>query len=117
MPPSATQVQIDALGARMDKNFDELKGMIGVFDVRLRGSEMEQARTQPIMDSKINAAWSKVDKHEADLIALQKTVTDLAYVIYRMESIAKWMLGILTALIVALLVAVATGKVALVFSN
>lgn len=107
------QELLATLNKSLDKGFDELKVMSGMFDARLRDVEHQEAACQPLLESKINAALKKTDKHDEDLIALQKTVNDLAFVVYRMEGIARWIMGVVTALVVAILVAVMTGKVTL----
>ena len=41
------QEQITALGARMDKVFDELKGLLQSYETRVRELELRQAEQRP----------------------------------------------------------------------
>ncbi len=103
-----SQAQLDALGERMDKGFSEIKEMLKGFDERVRGLETREAGCQPILTSRIDAAWRKIDSHETELGRLTKVVDKL-------ETVAKWLLGIIAALISALLIAFFTGKIDIIF--
>jgi len=109
------QELLAAMNKNIDRGFDDLKNIISSYDARLRTLETQGASYQPLLDSKVTAAWKKIDKHEEDLVILQKTVTDLSFVVFRMEGVAKWIMGVITALVIAILIAVMTGKVTLLF--
>jgi hypothetical protein len=108
------QSQIDGIGVRMDKGFDELKSMLGGYDGRLRELEKSDASSHPLMESRLDAAWRRIDEHTTAIGISQKTADMALMVANKLESISKWMLGILTAVIVAFVVAVITGRVELI---
>ena len=112
---SALQAQIDNIGARMDKGFDELKMMLGGYDGRLRDLEKSDASSHPVMESRLDAAWRKIDEHTAFIVAAQKTADQALQVANKLESVAKWILGIFTLVLVALIIAILTGKVHVTF--
>lgn len=106
----------------MDKGFDELKAMLGGYDLRIRDIEQSEAGRHPLLESRIDAAWRKIDEHGVELRALASRVdTDIKaintradkalLIAERLESVAKWMLGILTAVITALIIALITGRI------
>lgn len=103
--------QIEALGERMDRQFNEIKEMLLRYDERLRRLETREAACSPLIGSKLDAAWRKIDNHEAEMASMRKNVADMAKVVDRLESVAKWLLGIFTALIVSLVIAFLTGKI------
>jgi hypothetical protein len=109
------QELLASMNKSLDRGLDDIKGMISAFDHRLRSVETQEASYQPLIESKITAAFKKIDKHDEQLIILQKTVTDLSFVVYRMEGVARWIMGVITALVIAILIAVMTGKVTLLF--
>jgi predicted RNase H-like nuclease (RuvC/YqgF family) len=109
-----SQAQIDALGERMDKGFTELKDMLSRFDERLREQEKQTASCQPLMNSKLDAAWRRIDSHDAQLEKLQKALQDMAKTAEFLETVARWLLGIITAVIIAIVIAFLTGKIDIV---
>ena len=119
-PPRTTsletsQAQIDVLGERMDKGFNELKEMLLRYEERLRGLETREAGCAPLLNSRLEAAWRKLDSHEVELDNLREALSEMAKMAGKLESVAKWMLGIFTALISSLLIAFLTGKIDIVF--
>lgn len=102
--------QIAALGERMDKGLDEIKVMISKFDVRIRELETSEARYHPLMESRVAGAWKEIEKHAADLILLKSWSNEQAKVIGRLEGVGKWLMGVLTALVIAVLVGLVTGR-------
>jgi hypothetical protein len=110
-----SQAQIDVLGERMDKGFNEIKEMLLRYEERLRGLETREAGCAPLISSRVEAAWRKIDGHETELNNLRATLTEMGKVSGQLESIAKWMLGIFTALIISLMIAFLTGKIDILF--
>ena len=111
---SALQTQIDNFGARMDKSFDELKLMLGTYENRLREMEKEGAAFRPILESRVDAAWRRLDEHTVEIKDAQKTSATALLVADKLEGIAKWMLGIFTAVIVATVIAIISGRFELI---
>lgn len=93
------QEQINTLGTRMDKGFDELKQIVSGFDERVRNVELKEANCNPILTSKVDAAWRKIDEHDTVIKELLKTSSELVHT----NKILKWILGVLTVLITAYL--------------
>ncbi len=74
---TALQAQIDNLGERMEKGFDELKDMILSFDTRVRGLETREAGSQPVFTAGLEAARKRLDEHELQLRGLEKDISKL----------------------------------------
>ncbi len=110
-----SQAQIDALGERMDRGFGEIKELVRGYEERLRGMETREAGCAPLMNSRLDAAWRKLDSHEAELDKLRVNLNRMAKTAGQLEAVAKWLLGIATALIISILVAFLTGKIDIVF--
>jgi hypothetical protein len=106
---------VDALGERMDKGFTKIEDMLLRFEERLRAAETREAGCQPIVTARMDAAWRKIDLHDAELSSQRQSVTELAHVVNRFEGVARWILGIITTLIAAVLIAFLTGKIDIVF--
>jgi hypothetical protein len=65
---SALQTQIDNLGERMDKGFDEIKALVRSFDDHVRVVEMKEAGCQPITISRLDSTWRRLDDHEVRFV-------------------------------------------------
>lgn len=118
MPPttnSALQAQILALGERLELGLAEIKTMLNRFDERLRALETRESGCQATLTGSISAAWRKIDEHEAALKNLTALVTAQDNQVKTMKSISVWALGLLTLVLCAVLVALATGQATLVF--
>jgi FtsZ-binding cell division protein ZapB len=87
----ALQVQINNLGERMDAGFREVKEAIQAFESRVRAVEQQHAGCQPLLQSRIDAAWRKIDEHDTDIKALHQMVTELK----QTNRILTWLGGIL----------------------
>jgi len=125
MPPSNWDLvlaQLKTLGDNTVKNFDEVKGMMSGFDNRLRGIEKGEAGCQAVVFGKLDSAWKKLDEHTSELNGLEKLIKDQAMVVQdliasqkQLKVIMNWALGILTAVIIAVLIMFATGQATVVF--
>jgi chromosome segregation ATPase len=118
----AFQAQLDALGERMDRNFEEIKAMMRSFDERVRAVETREAGCQPVIQARIDAAWRKLDEHDTSLRVLEKQLSEqtknLNGVIEQQRSlyaILRWGVGILTALLTVTLGMFITGQAAIIF--
>ena len=112
---SASQAQILALSERMDRNFGEVKAMLQGFDERLRSLENREAGCQPMVQSRIDAAWRKLDDHDTKISAANTNHLHLMNQVKNLYSILNWILGILTLIIGAVAVALVTGRAVIQF--
>ena len=106
------QEQINTLGTRMDKGFDELKSIVSGFDGRVRDVELKEANHNPILTSKVDAAWRKLDEHDGVLKDLDRQIEDVKKTISELmqtNKILKWILGVLTALLTAYMINLLVG--------
>ena len=106
------QTQINSLGTRMEKGFDEIKSIVSGFDVRVRNVELKEANCNPMLTSRVDAAWRKLDEHETTMKEFEKTFDELEKTVNELVStnkVLKWILGVLTALLVALLIKLVVG--------
>ena len=74
---NALQRQIDDLGDRMDKNFNEIKAMLQDYEKRIRGLENEQAGCQPLTNARLTAVETLIRSHDNQIQALNQTVEEL----------------------------------------
>lgn len=99
------QTQINSLGVRMEKGFDEIKAAINNFEKRVHSIELSEASCNPIVHSKIDAAWRKLEEHGVKLEKLETAVETMTHT----NNILKWILGILTPVMVALVIKLVVG--------
>lgn len=114
--------QMAALGERMDRGFDEVKSLLSVQDERIRALETAEAGCQPMVNAKIDAAMKRIDEHDLriktlyDLVTTQTNVlTDVSKGLATTNTILKWVLGIFTAVMTAIIVMLMTGQATLIF--
>ncbi|MBV5322605.1 MAG: hypothetical protein JZU60_02070 [Ilumatobacteraceae bacterium] len=98
---------------RIELGFAKLDAAIKVLDDRQRAAENREAGNTPIMSSRLDAAWRKIDDHETSIRDLRQEVSKLMQSVIQLLSILRWMLGIFTSLIVAILIALATGHLSI----
>lgn len=65
--------------------------MLKSIEDRVRKLENDEAGTHPLIESRINQAWQKIDDHDKQLATLTKVVTQLQHA----NSIMTWVGGIL----------------------
>lgn len=73
----ALQAQIVALGERMDQGFSRLENILSTFENRVRGLENREAGCQPLITSRLDAAWREIDSHTAEIKKLNEVITEL----------------------------------------
>jgi hypothetical protein len=115
MPPNeydGLQRQIDQIGKGMEKGFDELKEILSGFDKRVRDVEIKEANCNPVLTSKVDAAWRKLGEHDSKLTVLDASIGELKKSISELthtNKILKWILGILTGLLTVYLAKILVG--------
>jgi len=112
MSPSS---QVDLLGERMDKGFSELKEMLIRYEERLRGVETREVGSFAVVGSRLDAAWKKIDDHTEEIKILSDTLSGVGKSAVLLETIFKWLLGVVTAVVIAVVIAFATGRIGVVF--
>lgn len=103
--PAATgglQAQIFSLGETMQNGFAEMKGMLQGIETRVRAIENHESGCQPLVTSKLDAAWRKLDEHDVTLKDLKTTVVEISHT----NRILKWILGVVTSIFTALFAAI-----------
>ena len=106
------QEQINTLGTRMDKGFDEIKSIVSGFDKRVRDVELKEANCNPILTAKVDAAWRKLDEHDGVLKVLDSAIDNLKDSVSELahtNKILKWILGVMTAVMTAYLIKLLVG--------
>jgi hypothetical protein len=108
---NALQAQINALGETMQNGFKEMKELLQGIEQRVRGIETQEAGCAPLVNQRLKAVEDRVKEHADQLGKLSKIVTELA----QTNTILKWLLGLLTVILGAVLVGLVTGQVQLLF--
>lgn len=95
---------------RIETSLAEINKSIRSLDDRLRASEMREAAATPQMQIRIETLINKIDEHEAVIKTLQGDLN----VLKQMYNISRWIIGLVSGIIVALSAALATGKLAII---
>jgi predicted RNase H-like nuclease (RuvC/YqgF family) len=114
MPPSSTaalQAQIDNLGERMDRGFDEIKNLLRSYEERTRKVEQQEAGCQPVITSQIKSVFLELGKHDGRIEKLEKQLGR----VMAMYSVFIFISGALGLSIIALIWAMITGQATVVF--
>lgn len=111
----ALQDQITALGARMEKSFDEVKQMLLGYDARLRDLEKQDVRETTANGINMNAAWKRLDEHSLKIKTAQDELTQLRETTKALNWLGKWILGIFTTMLTLILTLLITGKAEIIF--
>lgn len=109
---SALQARVDALGETVREGFDELKELLRGIDARVRTVETQSASVQPLVNQRLAQLEATALEHGGAIKALEKITAQLAST----NGILKWILGIITAVLTAFLIALVTGKLQLLFA-
>jgi hypothetical protein len=112
---TALQKQIDDLGVRMDRGFEELKGLMIGYEGRLRGIETREAGCQPIINSRMDAAWKAIDVHSADIKAHTEDIQSMKQTIVelkRTNALLSWIGGLSGSAIIVWLIGQLLGLIA-----
>jgi len=103
---NVNQAQLDGLGARFDKGFDEIKSLMKSFDERIRAIELREAGYSPLLLKRIDAAEKEIVEHKkeiSDLRILIQSQADTAETLNNaVETITgwgKWVARIVTTLV------------------
>jgi hypothetical protein len=104
--PSVGQAQIDGLGARFDKGFDEIKNLMRSFDERIRSIEIREASCSPLLVARLSIVEKKLETQEQEITSLRemielqsKTAERISNAINTITGWGKWATGIATVLI------------------
>ncbi len=98
---------------RIEAGFARIDSSLRDLGERLRQSEMREAGFATPTAGRVDAAWRKIDEQAAILTELQRDLAQLTASVAALQNILRWMLGIVTSLLVAVLIALATGHLAL----
>lgn len=101
-----TQLQLDGLGARFDKGFDEIKNLMRSFDERIRAIELREASCSPILVARISAAEQHIINQQAEIEELRKMIqvqsdaaNKITNAIQTINEWGRWAAKVATALI------------------
>jgi len=115
MPPTSATTPTNAVILEKIENqrcdLAEIKDILKAHDAREQTFEKEYYIQHQVVLADINAIKEKVSIQERRLAALEALVIELA----QSNKIAKWLMGVVTAVVVSLLIAWATGKLQVVF--
>lgn len=100
------QQQLDGLGARFDKGFDEIKELMRSFDERIRAVELREASCSPLLVARITTAEQQIASQKIEIDELRKMVemqstaaNKITLAIQTINGWGKWGARIATALI------------------
>lgn len=104
----ALEAQLTALGATVQQGFQRIEQTLLSLDQRLRGLENREAGCQPLINSRLDAAWKTIDELKAELIVMKnrqaadkanqdEAITAQALTIGRLShslAVARWIGGL-----------------------
>jgi len=105
------QAQINALGESMQSGLGEIKQILQGIEVRVREIENREAGCYPMVNSKVDAAWRRLDEHDVAIVRLREVVGELVHT----NRLLGWAAGLVTAVLVVLLGALVTGQATIIF--
>lgn len=88
------QRQITEFSARLDqvaRDVAEIKQMLHAVEERVRALENHEAGSHPLMESRIDAAWRKIEEHDRRIKVMEDIVTRLDH----SNRLMAWLGGIL----------------------
>lgn len=97
------QKQITEFATRLDqvaKDVTEIKSMLKAIEERVRALENHEAGAHPIMESRIDAAWRKLEEHDRKIDNLTMIVSRLDH----SNRLMAWLGGILGSTVLIWLV-------------
>jgi len=100
---SLLQRQIAELNARLEqvaRDVSEIKQMLRAVEERVRALENHEAGAHPLMESRIDAAWRKLEEHDKRIDALTQVVSRLDH----SNRLMAWLGGILGSTVLIWLV-------------
>jgi hypothetical protein len=103
------QRQIDRITASVDAGFNRIETMLREIELRVRATEKQEAACSPLVNSKIDVAWRTIDTHSAQIDGLVKLTTDLV----QTNRVLKWILGVSTMILVAVVIEIMRGGLVL----
>jgi hypothetical protein len=80
----------------MEQGFNKLEKIMTDVEGRVRGVEQREAGCQPIVTARMDAAWKKIDEHEAEL----KQLRDVILKIEQSNRVLGWLGGLLGSVVV-----------------
>ncbi len=89
-----TQLQLDGLGARFDKGFDEIKALLRSFDERIRSIELREAACGPLLTARLSAAERQIAAQKMEIDELRDLINKQAIAAQKfsvsIETIGRW---------------------------
>jgi len=104
---TALQKLISDLSAQMREGIGEIKVTLKSIDERVRALENNEAGAHPLIDSRIDAAWRKLDEHDKRITTLTDTVIEMKQTDAQLQHtnrLLAWLGGLLGSAVVLWLV-------------
>jgi t-SNARE complex subunit (syntaxin) len=109
-PPAVSNAVLAERLSNIEKFMAELRDTLKEIAERLSQVEKREISCQAVSSGRIESAHARLDRVEEKVKDLEKIATDLVMT----NRILKWMLGIITAIAVAILIALIRGDLLLV---
>lgn len=110
----ALEAQLTALGATVQQGFQRIEQTLLGLDQRLRGLENREAGCQPLINSRLDAAWKAIDELKADLLVLNNKQEADHVEIARLGhslALAKWVGGVVSTAFISWVIAELVGLI------
>ena len=104
------QRQIIELTGRVNQvacGIDDIKNMLKHMEERIRKLENNEAGTRPLIESKIDAAWRKIDEHDARIQTVETAINTILLSIEGLKQpikIATWVAVVVGGVIITWIV-------------
>jgi len=97
------QKQIELIDTRLSQlceGIGEIKAMLQNIEARVRKLETEEAGMHPVIETRISAAWRRLDEHEQKLASLTTAIVRLE----QANRVLSWIGGILGSTVIVWLI-------------
>lgn len=88
---SGLQKQISDLSAQLRQDIGEIKMTLKSIEDRVRALETNEAGSHPLMESRIDAAWRKLDDHDKRMQVMSDSLQQLQHA----NKLMTWLGGLL----------------------
>jgi uncharacterized protein YoxC len=86
-------VEISTRLQRMSEDIGEIKNILAQIDQRVRALEQSDAGRHPVIIARVDAAWRKIDEHDARIQSVETAINTISLAIESLKQpvrIATW---------------------------
>gem|GEM_PF-1160626 len=100
-------VEISTRLQRMSEDIGEIKNILSQIDQRVRALEQSDAGSHPVIIARVDAAWRKIDEHDARIQTVETAINSISLSIESLKQpvkIATWVAVVVGGVIITWIV-------------